>query len=484
MNEPNHESDKPRGLFGWIRTHPKSTVVLVLFVGMILSVLIFDYAMERRLAGRIQAIREKGMPTTLEELVATLPMIDDDENMAIPILKQADAMLAVSISGERKQVLPIIGSALPGLTGCRLPEDQLEAVQWYLSEIEAELAAVHEALKLERGCVPIGWRSPAIQIMLPHLMPIRLVGKALSLEATLDAEEGNADSAGAVLADLCHLERVMECDTFIIGALVRIAIQRRAFDQIERTVNLCGLSEQRIRDLDSRLLGMETSIDFKGAMMGERVSFLDTMSCLRSGNGVQLNMISSVGTGGSTGIVAEFWRYLPALPEIDTAFGIELYNEKVDGIGLPDAATIQAMKNATMSSFNIPRYCLWTRALMPSFSRTAVLWVRGVGQNRALRAALACERFRLDRGTWPNTLDALVPDYLERVPIDPFDGMPIRFAIMDEGIKVWTIAENNVDDGGDVGRLEKQNPKKPSKDSGWVFLNPDLRGRPAEEQEP
>jgi hypothetical protein len=34
--------------------------------------------------------------------------------------------------------------------------------------------------------------------------------------------------------------------------------------------------------------------------------------------------------------------------------------------------------------------------------------------------AVALRRFRLDHGTYPNTLDELVPMYIKVVPFDPF----------------------------------------------------------------
>ncbi len=35
------------------------------------------------------------------------------------------------------------------------------------------------------------------------------------------------------------------------------------------------------------------------------------------------------------------------------------------------------------------------------------------------------ERYRLATGDFPETLDQLVPDYLEELPPDPFDGEPL-----------------------------------------------------------
>ena len=45
---------------------------------------------------------------------------------------------------------------------------------------------------------------------------------------------------------------------------------------------------------------------------------------------------------------------------------------------------------------------------------------------RTAIAALAAERFRLEHGRWPESLEQLVPRYLSAVPRDPFVNSPIR----------------------------------------------------------
>jgi hypothetical protein len=48
-------------------------------------------------------------------------------------------------------------------------------------------------------------------------------------------------------------------------------------------------------------------------------------------------------------------------------------------------------------------------------------------QARVLQAWVALQRARLHTGALPQTLDATVPAWLAAVPVDPFDGGPIRF---------------------------------------------------------
>ena len=76
---------------------------------------------------------------------------------------------------------------------------------------------------------------------------------------------------------------------------------------------------------------------------------------------------------------------------------------------------------------------------------------------RAARAGLAVERHRLAAGKLPNSLSELVPDYLESVPKDPFDGNEMRYRKLETGIVVYSICEDLSDDGGKERTKESPN---------------------------
>ena len=79
-----------------------------------------------------------------------------------------------------------------------------------------------------------------------------------------------------------------------------------------------------------------------------------------------------------------------------------------------------------------------------------VIHVTGVKQAEngaaCLRALVACERYRRRRGAYPETLDALVPEYLAAVPRDTYCGEPLHYSRERE--LVWAAGTNARDDGG------------------------------------
>ena len=69
----------------------------------------------------------------------------------------------------------------------------------------------------------------------------------------------------------------------------------------------------------------------------------------------------------------------------------------------------------------------------------------------ALETLLALQAYRRDHGTYPESLEALIPTYLESLPIDPCDptGRPIRYRRdSTNSASVWNIGLDGQDDDG------------------------------------
>ena len=67
-------------------------------------------------------------------------------------------------------------------------------------------------------------------------------------------------------------------------------------------------------------------------------------------------------------------------------------------------------------------------------------------QVRMARVSLLLRAWMYDHeGELPDKLEALIPRYLPELPMDPFDGKPLRY----DKAKIWSVGANLKDDGGD-----------------------------------
>ena len=69
-----------------------------------------------------------------------------------------------------------------------------------------------------------------------------------------------------------------------------------------------------------------------------------------------------------------------------------------------------------------------------------------VARMETLRALIALKCFVMEKGALPGTLEELVPGQLDAVPLDPFDGKPIRYS-RDKKI-LYSIGKSREDLGG------------------------------------
>jgi hypothetical protein len=91
-----------------------------------------------------------------------------------------------------------------------------------------------------------------------------------------------------------------------------------------------------------------------------------------------------------------------------------------------------------------------SRILLPSLERAAHLHYRALASRRMAAIGLAIRIYQHDHGQRPETLEALVPDYLPVLPLDPLaaDGRPIRYAPEAATPMLYCVGDNGIDEQG------------------------------------
>ena len=90
----------------------------------------------------------------------------------------------------------------------------------------------------------------------------------------------------------------------------------------------------------------------------------------------------------------------------------------------------------------------------------------------SMATLIACEGFRLTHGRWPESLAELPRELLPAIPLDPYNGEPMKFAKLADGITVYSVGAGNLTDR-DKKRLT--NPLGGT-ELGWRLYTPELRG--------
>ena len=92
---------------------------------------------------------------------------------------------------------------------------------------------------------------------------------------------------------------------------------------------------------------------------------------------------------------------------------------------------------------------------MPAFGSALAKKSQSDAQLEATRVILALRAYELAHGKLPSDLNTLVPEFLDAVPADDFDGQPLRYA-PDRKI-VYSVGQNLKDDGGNESHTGPNN---------------------------
>ena len=451
MEDERYMKEGRRGVIGWIVRHPKTTVTLCLFLLFAVFVFGLEVTAKRGMERRIAAIRARGEPVTVADLAALRRTINDDGERIFAIARIAEETIKIKICEPTWGCVATDDPTKATPTGERIRGPCLKFCTECLDGCADERRRLHEAMKLQGNLIRLNWVSPAMNVVIPHLRGIRQAVRILSIEAGIAAEHGDSDAAGRAILDLCSLSPFCGPDCSVIVALTQMSAIVAVADRIERSINQCGLTAGVLLELQRRLAAVEASLDLNRCFLVERVFFIDMMTCLQAG------AIPSAAVFGGPQYMGTMWRYMPGFRYMDSNAGLNAYAQIVDAIDGPTIESLNRLESIRASAPSNAWYAVYSRSLVPSLTRAVVLWLRSVGQLRAMQVAIAAERYRLANHRWPEAASELVPEFLRDVPIDPIDDRFIRFARIPEGIKSWTISsdESNADAMANIAKTFK-----------------------------
>jgi hypothetical protein len=110
----------------------------------------------------------------------------------------------------------------------------------------------------------------------------------------------------------------------------------------------------------------------------------------------------------------------------------------------------QANKDLAAFEMAFRRYQggILTRFVMPAVVKCVTVGASADAARELRRLAIAVTAYRGKNGKFPDRPDALVPEYLAQVPLDPFDGQPLRMKRSGKDLVLYSIGPDLRDDGG------------------------------------
>ena len=162
---------------------------------------------------------------------------------------------------------------------------------------------------------------------------------------------------------------------------------------------------------------------------------------------------------------ARFARTTPAELSIQVKKLDMLYRELLRSADAPFLERIRKSKEPPRDLDAMDLHARVTRGMLPAFTAFAQSMASSSARIRVAEGLAAVRRWQLGHaGEWPPSLESAAKEAgLPSVPVDPYDGRPIRFAVVQGQPTVYAIGQDGRDDGGRI-----DNARTP--DSGDVLL--------------
>jgi hypothetical protein len=159
---------------------------------------------------------------------------------------------------------------------------------------------------------------------------------------------------------------------------------------------------------------------------------------------------------------------------------LKLMTGYVEAARLPPHEQAQRERALEAEARELPDLAVLTRLSLPETQRMGPSFRRVQAQVRCLIAALAIERYRQRHHGWPKGLTDLAPFVDGRILVDPFDGKPLRYRRLPDGVLVYSIGPDETDNGGVIDRKKRM---EPGTDIGCRLWDVELRGAPPRQVE-
>jgi hypothetical protein len=368
----------------------------------------------------------------------------------------------------------------------QLDDLQIQALRSELKRAVSSVAEARKLIDLPYGIQRLDWRPDFYSTLLPNTQKIRELANVLSYDILLQAQDRDFSQALRSARALLNTGRALGDEPTLISQLVRMAIDTMTFQRIER---ILAQGEPSPADL----LAMQGAVAQEAAesllyygLRGERAGLDGFLEKVQRGELSFKNLSNLMAISRSVGALAGGKYVTVPVQEKLEAFELILtvrsqraealryMNRLVEAAKLPPDQQMAAFRE--LESMNPTAMPLVIRLLGPAAFKVAQAGNRVRAQLRSTAVALAAERYRQARGRWPTKLDELVPRYLAAVPLDPFNGHPLNLGKQDQGIVVYSVGPDGVDNGGVVNVA---NPYAPGSDLGFRLWDVKHRRGPA-----
>jgi hypothetical protein len=461
MSTPNSgdEPRPPRRL--WLRV--TGLVVVVIVASLALGLLLNNWRVRSRVQTAVDEVDASDPGWRLEEIEKARAEVPEAENSARVIVTSRRLLKSDWLKQEVWDAL----DAIPPQE--QLPAD-LQALLASALDDAGVVPALREARKLATlplGRFPITYAPNPLHTRQDDQQHARSIAGLLAQDARRLAQAGDLKGALVSCRAALNAGRSLGDEPMSISQLIRISCVAVACREIERVL----------------AQGVPAGEDLAAVqrLLEEEDRFATLLVVVRGERAMQHHLYRGVEKGeaslepdsraSSPGMI-EAWSERRLL-RYEQPFLLRTLTRRAEAARQPAHEQPEAIKRlASEENRDLPRDAIMTRLMLPAVDKLGKAAWRKHALARSLAVLIAVERYRQANSHWPDRLDELKPSFLKEVPLDPFDGKPLRYRRLADGVIVYSVGEDRTDDGG---VLDRKDPSRKGADLGYRLWDVERR---------
>jgi hypothetical protein len=345
-------------------------------------------------------------------------------------------------------------------------------VLFALSKYDAAIEELRLASQRPYSSIPMNYEEGfnAIQPLDAYLAALKRCSQVLQLRIIAELANNQSSQALADMKLWFRLNDSIRNSPFLISQLVRMAITSLILQPVWEGLAQHEWSDDQLAELESELGKMDFLADYEFSMRGERAFAIASIENLRRTR----EMISF----DQNGEVTNKFTFMPSafFYQNELSFA-RMHQQWLLPIVDIDSRIVspESMRQADQAiQAELKHYSPYKiEALMtgPAIDKVITKFAFAQSSVDLARVACALERYRLAHGEYPQTLDALTPQFIAEVPHDIINGQPLHYRLRPDGqFILYSVGWNEMDDGGQIVLTKKGMVDRDQGD--WVWQYP------------
>lgn len=438
------------------------TTILSILVFLISPFILYRARNSAAFSSRVNALADAGYPTSLDDLEKAYVLPEGAQNAADLYIEAF--RLYVEPNETERELLPVRGDFESTDQMPPYPQKVMDTIKASLDKNQQTLELLDKAARMEYCLFPRKYEK--IWYSFDYSSELRLTAK-LNIERNLYlAQTGQTEALFESTLTSMELSDSLSEQPYSINHLTAIGLQALAAQSLENSLNTITFTEEQLAAFQQRISQMRQTNTMQTALANDRI---ETIELFNLPGPEQVNQVSYRNNWVEKLVFIPY--DLSGLRHRDGVLLLDFYDRYIQAAQLPPGqqmAVIQRIKHDKEAYTYIPH---WFLNVLGPWPRIMEFNLRVIGSLQCAETALAIERYRLKYKQLPPSLEALLPEFMEAVPLDPFDGKPIRYIQHDSGgYTVYAIGEDGVDNGGlDLRQTAKKTGTKRPAEYDWPF---------------